>query len=552
MADVTRRQALAALGCFGAGFGLSGCAAPIVPLCPGDPTISDQTTPLTIDVHSHVFNGSDLQVAGFYQYVVARKVEKQIIAVILQMLAQDFAPTGIEELAALMEVEAALRGCDVQTYIQVFSSHAQDRYDRFLSALKAANEKVRAQRFAQASTSRRLDNFISNLPSDYREYRRNRARLRLTDPTLAGEFAFVLRNFQYRYVNVYDYLLDYSTGRARKIDIMVAHLVDFDWPLGGGNTTTTHLIDQFRVMDKISQITSGRVLCFAPFDPFKEVAYQLKLTTESSFQNVQTAILHHGFVGVKIYPPMGFAPFGNGTLRKDLWDQTWIPTSLHGRDLGPLLDQALMKLYAWCVDNGVPIMGHSSRTSGPSDEFQNLAGAQYWGPIPNGLAGIRIDYGHFGLVDLTTKDQECILASYMDEGNGSFLYADSGYFAEVLSQEPSLQGFMASLYRETHLKGDAALAQRMMYGTDWEMIVREGGTSANYLTKFEEMYAALDHYQHMGAKGKLSDRFFGVNAATYLGLGPNQLTRKRLDRYYSVSSKPAWMAKVDNLPAAIS
>jgi len=37
------------------------------------------------------------------------------------------------------------------------------------------------------------------------------------------------------------------------------------------------------------------------------------------------------------------------------------------------------------------------------------------------------------------------------------------------------------------------------------------------------MYAALDHYQHMGVKGKLR-----------------------------VSPKPAWMAKVDNLPAAIS
>ncbi len=61
MADVTRRQALAGLGCFGAGFGLSGCASPIVPFCPGDPTISDEGTPLTIDVHkgklSHRFFG---------------------------------------------------------------------------------------------------------------------------------------------------------------------------------------------------------------------------------------------------------------------------------------------------------------------------------------------------------------------------------------------------------------------------------------------------------------------------------------------------------------
>lgn len=551
MVDVTRRQALAALGYFGAGLGLSGCAAPIVPFCPGDPTVSDPTTPLTIDVHTHVFNGSDLQIYGFYNYVVARKIDPTLLGIILQMLGQDFAPTAIEEMAALMEVEVALRSCNGPQFVQVLNSHAQDRYDRFLSALKIANRRFRAQRFTRGSG---LENIIARLPAKYTDYRklqRDTARFTLADPTFWGELEFVQRNFQFRYVNVYDYLLEYSTDRTRKIDIMVAHLVDFDWPLGKGKPTTTSLIDQFRVMDRISQLTGGRVLCFAPFDPFKEVAYQLGLTTESSFQNVQTAILHYGFIGVKIYPPMGFAPFGNATLREGFWDQRWMPTSLRGRDLGNLLDTALAALYDWCVKNGVPIMGHSSRTSGPSDAFQDLAGAEYWGPIPNRLAGIRIDYGHFGLKDLSSRDQERRLASYMDVANGNFLYADSGYFAEVLSQGPSLQTFLKTLYKETRRKGDAALAQRLMYGTDWEMIVREGNASSNYLTKFEKMFAALDH-EDLGAKGNLSDRFFGVNAATYLGLGPNQPTRKRLDQYYSLSSKPAWMAKVDKLPAAIS
>ena len=128
MADVTRRQALAGLGCFGAGFGLSGCALPIVPFCPGDPTISDEGTPLTIDVHTHVFNGSDLQIEGFYNYVVARKTDPQIIAVILKMFGQNLAPSGTKELAALTEVEVALRSCNGSTFVQTFNSHAQDSY----------------------------------------------------------------------------------------------------------------------------------------------------------------------------------------------------------------------------------------------------------------------------------------------------------------------------------------------------------------------------------------------------------------------------------------
>ena len=50
---------------------LSGLAATLAPLpalaevaalCPADPTISNSASPLTIDVHAHFFNGSDLQI----------------------------------------------------------------------------------------------------------------------------------------------------------------------------------------------------------------------------------------------------------------------------------------------------------------------------------------------------------------------------------------------------------------------------------------------------------------------------------------------------------
>jgi hypothetical protein len=54
----------------------------------------------------------------------------------------------------------------------------------------------------------------------------------------------------------------------------------------------------------------------------------------------------------------------------------------------------------------------------------------------------------------------------------------------------------------------------------------------------------------LGAKGKLSDRFFGINAAVFLGLGTGQKNRLRLDSYYAIGPKPAWMLKVDQTAAA--
>ena len=54
-------------------------------------------------------------------------VEKaQIIAVILKMLANSFAPSGAKELAALSEVEVALRSCNGTTFVEIFNSHAQE------------------------------------------------------------------------------------------------------------------------------------------------------------------------------------------------------------------------------------------------------------------------------------------------------------------------------------------------------------------------------------------------------------------------------------------
>src|SRR6185295_7066989 len=72
---------------------------------------------------------------------------------------------------------------------------------------------------------------------DFPEFRRNQraAQLQVTAPppgaaagarpslglTVDGAFDFVMRNFQFRYVNVHDYLVEYSAGPRRKIDLMV-------------------------------------------------------------------------------------------------------------------------------------------------------------------------------------------------------------------------------------------------------------------------------------------------------------------------------------------
>jgi hypothetical protein len=557
LSNITRRQALVALSSLGTGLGLSACSMPVVPFCSTDPRITDPSAPLTIDTHIHVFNGSDLQIQRFFDRILAvNNPSFQGFGPILRELGRDFAPSAIEEIAELQKIEWVIRACDSAMLGQTMDSYRQAGYSKAVHGLRAALKRSRTRgvgRFLEVSAE--IERQIDALPEslvEYRASRRSKLRLSPESITVSGGIDFIMRNFQFRYVNVYDYLLEYSQGKERKIDLVVAHLVDFDWPIGDGNPTPTSLSDQVRVMEQITRLTSGRVQCFAPFDPMKEVAYTLGATPSSSLEFVQDAVLNHGFIGVKLYPPMGFAPLCNANLGSEFWNQPWLPSILHRSDMGVRLDSALSKLYKWCLADGVPIMAHTSPTNGPSKSFEGLSKTKYWQAVCNYFGGIRIDFGHFGDTDLV--DDKGRHARHLSDlmtaepsSAGEFLYADSAYFVDLLSRPIELELYLTSLMRESATKGDAALAQRLMYGSDWEMLVMEGAKSEQYLLRFEAMYDVFDRDVTFGAKGKLSDRFFGINAASFLGLRARQPNRNRLDVYYGPGPKPAWMSKVDEL-----
>src|SRR5262245_18038793 len=103
---LTRRQFLRELGLGIGGTALS-CSSNISLLCPHDEQISDLSAPLTIDVHAHVFNGSDLQIKEFIDQVVAKSKTSELhgltqgLGNILQGLGWNLAPNADDELKTL-------------------------------------------------------------------------------------------------------------------------------------------------------------------------------------------------------------------------------------------------------------------------------------------------------------------------------------------------------------------------------------------------------------------------------------------------------------------
>jgi hypothetical protein len=388
-----------------------------------------------------------------------------------------------------------------------------------------------------------------------------------TARTVDGLTEYVAQNFQYRYVMIQDYCDTFFQKPGRNVDLMVTSLVDYDWWLALGKKTKTSLQDQVLVMEQISIVTRGQVHALVPFDPLREVAFLAgKGSKYSSLQLVQDAIENRGCIGVKLYPPMGFAPYGNASLDQNIWNDSGLPSWMPGditytkdkstAKIGRRLDDALASLYTWCLANDVPLMAHTSESNGSKAAFMELAGAAHWACALNNFKGLRISFGHFGDFSDTlcsTPLQANQFAGLMSDTKGSpgeHAFADAGYYSEIDADADAelLEERMRTFYQQPVSEGHAALARRFMYGTDWNLLISQGNIDSYFerfvtvLNNIDKVVPAIDGFT-------ASQRFFGYNAIDWLGLrsGP---ARDRLTAFYQkngVSQQPAWMRKV---PAA--
>jgi hypothetical protein len=576
MTILTRRSTLLGLGSM-----LGACQNTIEPIDPNDPKLTDPTTPFTADVHTHVFNAVDVQTALIFEKVLEHDhPELQVFGPLLGDLG-NFAPSVKDENDALNGLEAAANS---RNHGIVQAAARRLRRDRFLVAqrrLLTAYRKtygpgapaLQARGLASPAAAARyevakarLQYNISLLESspDLDTFR-SRQHAVLRDAAVAppgagssvanavdGAFAFMVRDFSYRYASVHEYLEEYSAGPTRKIDLMVTTYIDYDWPLGTEKPPPCTVAEQMQLAERISRLTRGWVHSNVPFCPFKQVAFNRQLITENPMKLVRDAVLSHGHIGVKFYPPMGFRPLGNADLPIDYWDDSPLVDRLKRPALGPDLDQALKMLYDFAGQYDVPLMAHTSPTMVTRDKYKtDVLDPSCWAKVTAYKPGLRINFAHFGNTDILTangKDANARgLMALMTAGAGSpgeRLFADSAYLADMLSNSAGMETEFAKLLTRPPAPGCAPLAERLMYGTDWDMMVIEGKATRGYLDDFMTMFGQLAAKHDLNPDGDLVNRFFGLNAVEYLGLRVGQRTRQRLDDFHRGHPQPAWMAKV--------
>ena len=248
-----------------------------------------------------------------------------------------------------------------------------------------------------------------------------------------------------------------------------------------------------------------------------------------SFLPMRHAVEHGGFVGVKLYPPVGFKPLGNGALEH-----------LQPDGLGERIDRALHRFYAYCEREEVPLLVHMGISNAFDRDFRYYAHPGNWEPVLARYPKLRVNFGHFGHTDGVTGeggDYDQTWASIASE----LMQRHESVYADLGNVDLAAESEVVKLLQ--HLLGRwPKLAGRLLYGSDWYMNSLQGIRTLFY----KDMLGVIGR-DFAAAGPDFVENFAGRNTLRFLGLLNEDGTRRdgkqrgRLKRFYAGQSEPDWL-----------
>lgn len=549
--------------------------------------------PVPVDIHNHIFNATDIPIAGFAEQVFLRShgtpvsrdtsLTRSLIQLVVDIvLAAKDTPTAADELKDLagrtrlpMRDGGDLLAQDrraVQQGLQVLEdkvSRAQARRFSLSSAsgvqlAQNGDEKLFAVLSVQSGapqssfapqgeglggTKSRAGRIAAAIYNDVDQEAASTfttlAQAETPDQSFAQDLRWaglltrsrvdilgeLIRLYGHRSV---DARVDDPKG-SNGIKIFSPSLVDFTYWLGAAdirdpNRDGHEILDQMALLSRIAKLERGAVLLpFAPFCPLRAAVYR-KSGQGDWLAQIRKAVEFDGFAGIKLYPPMGFLPLGNATLQD-------LPRALQTFGIsGQEIDDELRALYAWCVDQDVPIKAHGNNSLGADACTGQNAAAKNWAPVLNtaGWGTLRLNIAHFGGFEEArlTPDKDCPAQDITYEAQAAKLiedfpnvYVDFGYWTEVTgTNADNLEPRLTVLNMvKAQLAGGDRLKTRLMYGSDWSMIGREQ-KHANY---YKDVVNALKEIDLIAPE---QVAILGANALRYLGLDRRGKQYDRLKR----------------------
>ena len=547
----------------------AGCAPDVAPFL-GGPEVAAawRRSERYFDAHTHFFNAADVPVRGFLAKSVAHSIEDPTVrdlmialAPIAEWVGKGFAPSVTTEMQSLRSrcdagsksTRAALaRTVDLDQEIEDRSRNAaeelfkeigkrdrriEDLVNREFPAATSAGvrapEAGTAPAFSQAFIEQAFRNGAGQSP-----------KITGVEPPLIGPdakarqirqaqiqnlFQFVGYMLSPRHHNLRSYIKKFANGSpATPLSGCFAAMVDFNYWLGRPSLAS-HMRDQVLIHEQLSLLSGGFMLPIVGYNPWVDIK-----ESDASLATVKWAVLEHGCVGVKIYPPMGFYPYGN--------DGNPLAGSTEQRPDLRRLDQQLARLYALCEELDVPVMAHASESLGRDSAHDKLPGVKGWHAVNDQLKNLKTLYvnaGHFGgatnreLGDAEWTDD---FAALMGSAERLKVYADLGFWDELTRSQAARDRLQRALKKT--VGADQAVADRTMYGSDWLMLSQSPGWES-----YADGVASV--LRNFDPTGSIAKRVLGRNALDCYGLaegsGRGNLRRTRDRAADGRAPLPGWM-----------
>lgn len=576
MTPLTRRNTLR--------LGGSALAALAVPGCTGRPGTyppheGDSLGPL-IDVHCHLFNGTDLPITTFLTRLFLPAYDPPAC----QLGPKSAPKSGLRTARSIDDPDIGESLIEFIANVLLSGTlTARQELDRIKGGRtrSAASERARVA----TQTRDRLANFLAQPPASASSARRAKREealrqalwqeadaatgaklLRGSDQarkaadallTSRGKYGLILTWVQLFFRPRQDLAQELATaslssGRAPLM--LVPLTVDYTHWLGETPNRDSSLADQVAVYAEIASRATFPLHAMVAYDPLRAVFW--KLGRHNRFKDIpefdpldlaRRALTQQGCIGLKLYPPMGFRATGNSNTDADYPGLVLKALKPKKGTLGTELDDAMARAFDLCTELDAPILAHASNSLSAGRGYGDRAEPRYWIDALKTRPRLRLCLAHAGGFCWQETDPpagtpadrqswEWTIGRYVRDNPDSHLYMDISYFSETFGSPAELKYITGQL--RDWIKDCDPDVRHILYGTDWTMLGQEPG----WPTYGKTVQAFLKN--SLMLTDRQIERVMWQNAMRYLGLDRGA-SRDRLLAFYG-SRRPEWT--LINLP----
>lgn len=506
-----------------------------------------------VDVHCHVFNASDLPATRFLKIVFLEMHREEaapslddiddpdfvdaLIRLFLWILRATTAPSAEDEIRVL---DGRKRPVGRSVRADAANIAVADATASYLSSDRAADPTGADARLISAilkAGGRGGEAAPPEGPLSTGEARTAARRAVRSDFKIGRYLRWFALFTRYRHSLVDDLAKQYAQQRQGPI-LLAPALIDYDAWLGE-RVTKSPLRSQVQVMGRIARRPRGpAVHGYVAYDPLRQIQSDMKLEQERPLDLVREAILEHGFLGVKVYPPMGFRATGNAELAASDFPKA-VVEAIGSANVGRRIDNAMDQLFDALLDLDAPLLAHASESNGAGDDYAKRADPSFWIRVlqdsEKRRSKLRLTLAHFGRFSsrafenpgiLPDVSWEWALGNYVKAHPASLVFGDISYLAEIAGKSDPELGAYARIVRRWIDAFDPD-CRHLVFGSDWVMLGAEA-IAKNYAQRvraFFKDYCRLNDAQLR--------RLFSGNAARFLGLRDGDKPRSRLLDFYN-------------------